>query len=571
MRARAAPKYISTGPLLAGLWHALTQDRRKRVGMTLLLLVGAGSTEFGALFALRHFLTALTRANAEGQMIEPSLVFAASVVALAIARLITLKRHDALVLDFACDSSIEIFSRALRQPYLDHVRGESAELFAALDNMQRLVTGALGPLVQALVNAALAAALLLFLLILAPFVTLTMLCLLALSYWLIGRLTGGHLQRGSHELQSLAIRRLKIVHEAQSGFRDLALTHAQALTTEHFAEMERAYRTRQARDRFAAMAPRYVIEMAVLLTVTALACLSAMQPEGIKAGIPLIGVMVLGLQRLMPLVNGCYTGWALFQANSAVLADILRLIHRPSLPEGNAAAHPLPFKHAITLEAVGLRYESREAVLRDANLTIRKGERVGIIGASGSGKSSLLDILLGLFEPNEGRVIIDDVPLDTHELRWQWQMQLACVPQSVYLRDASIRDLIAQSATNEPVDQARFSEAIRGAKLESLLLSLPSGADTRVGDGGLLLSGGQRQRLAIARALYRRAQVLVLDEATSQLDIEAEEEIVDTLDTLDRTITILIVTHRRAALRGCDRIIEVRDGTVVEANEVAAA
>jgi ABC-type bacteriocin/lantibiotic exporter with double-glycine peptidase domain len=553
------------GALLVTLWRVLSRPRRRAVALTVGAMAIAGFAELGALVALKQFLHAVMHAVDQRHPGVPSLVFAFSVMAVALARLATLKLQDGFVLGFASDASSEIFSRALRQPYLQQVKRESAELFAALENMQRLVNGALGPLVQAMVSAVLGVALLAYLLAIAPLVVLPVLGLLVLTYWAVGLLAARRSEHGGQQtLQSLAMRRIKVAHEAQSGYRDLVLSHEQPRVTAQFQQAEAHLRARQASDRFAALGPRHVVEMVVVLAAIALVWFLSRRPDGITSGIPVIGVAALGMQRLMPLLNGCHAGWRLFRANSDVLADTLDLMQRPALPTPHVPPGVLPFERAVVLEQVEMRYENREVILRDVNVTIRKGERVAIVGPSGSGKSSLLDILLGLVEPTAGRLLVDGLPLDSHERLWAWQSQLACVAQDVYLRDAPIRDVIMNSALDSPVNIAQFDSAVSGAGLGPFLASLPSGADTRIGDGGVLLSGGQRQRIAIARALFRRAPVLVLDEATSQLDAETEAGILDTLDALGQSITVLIVTHRDAALRGCNRILDVRQGTVVE-------
>jgi ABC-type multidrug transport system fused ATPase/permease subunit len=550
--------------LLADLWHALDARRRRRATLALLVMGVAGGAEFAALMALRAFLSILVQPADERRAWLAAAMFGVSVIALSIARLATLRLQDALVLEFASVASIEIFARAMRQPYVDHKNREAAELFAALENTQRLVNMALGPLVTALVNASLAVVLVGILFTLAPVAVASLLALLVVTYGSIGTLTGARLRSGSKTLQALSIQRAKLVHEAQDDYRHIRLTHAEGPVTRRFGHLEAAYRQRQASDRFAAMSPRVLVEMVVLLVGAAVACVLGTRPEGIAASVPLIGALALGFQRLLPLVNSCYTGWGLFQANSATLADTLRLMQREALPVGDAGAQALPFERSIALEGVTLHYPMREAVLRKADLVIRKGDRIGIVGASGAGKSTLIDLLLGLLPPTQGALSVDDHRVDSHDLRWRWQMQLACVSQAIHLRDATVRDVVTDRFEGEAVDEERLAICLRQAHISSWADALAHGLDTRVGDAGQLLSGGQRQRIALARALYRRAKVLVLDEATSQLDESTESGILETLDALGRSITVLVVTHRRSALARCDRILEVRDGRVLE-------
>jgi ABC-type multidrug transport system fused ATPase/permease subunit len=557
---RAAWQATLTGQF----WDALSTRRRRAAVAGLCVMLAAGASELGMLVALKVLLVDVLHAAGGVQVYVPALWLAASVVMVCIARLATLELQDRLVLGFASDASLEIFSRALRQPYLEHAKRESAELFAILENMQRLVNGSLGPLVQCLVSAALAAVLLAYLLVAAPLVVLGLLVLLALTWLAVGSFTGTRAGAGSPTLQALAKRRLKVVHEAQRGFRDLVLAHEQARVEGLFRQAEEQYRGSQARDRFRALGPRHVVEMVVVLVAIGLILLLSDRPGGVAASIPAIGVVALGLQRLIPLISSCNAGWRLFQANGDVLEDTLRLMRTPALPIAEPVPTPMTFQHAIELQDVTLRHDERNVVLRDVSIRIGRGERIAIVGPSGSGKSSLLDIILGLIEPTAGRVLIDGVPLDSHAKRWAWQEQLACVGQEVYLRDASILEVITDASIDRAAEPQRFEQAVRGARLDGFIASLPQGALTRIGDGGALLSGGQRQRIAIARALYRRARVLVLDEATSQLDATSEAAFLDTLDSIGAAMTILIVTHRESTLRGCDRVLVVGEGRVLE-------
>lgn len=535
--------------------------------MTVALLAAGGASELASLYSLGQFLAALV--GESDNLISRALWFAASVAAVALMQLSTLWLQDKLVLDFASDASIEIFARALRQPYLTHVARESAELFAALENMQRLVNGALGPLIVATVNLVLAAALLIYLLATAPLVMAPVLALMAAIYIGAGWLTRRRLVSGSSTLQSLALDRLKLVHEAQSGYRDLVLSHGEPRAIEAFRDMEKRYRSRQARDRFMAMAPRSIVDMIVVLSVILLACWTARSPGGIIASLPVIGVLALGIQRLMPLVKGCYTGWSQFHAHAAVIGNILRLMRRQALPLDGPAGPALPFHAQIRMDGVRFAYDRGGAVLQSVELVIRKGERLGVIGASGGGKSTLLDLMLGLISPAEGRIFIDETPLDDETRRRAWRRHVACVSQHPYLPDASIRSIV--TGGGEAVDLPRMEAALRDAGLETLINSLPTGSDSRVGEAGLMLSGGQRQRLAIARALYAQADVLVLDEATSQLDSRTEREIVDALDRLPPSVTIVIAAHRRGALRHCHRIVNVHEGRVTAIDPAAGA
>jgi ATP-binding cassette subfamily B protein len=200
--------------------------------------------------------------------------------------------------------------------------------------------------------------------------------------------------------------------------------------------------------------------------------------------------------------------------------------------------------------------------LDSVGLEIRKGDRLGIVGATGSGKSTMLDLLMLLLEPTEGRILVDGKPVSGERGR-AWQRTVAHVPQSIYLADTSIAENIAFGVPAAAIDLNRVKEAARQAQIERLVESYPEGFNAVVGERGIRLSGGQRQRIGIARALYKQASVLVFDEATNALDDATEQSVMDAIEKLGPELTIVIVAHRLTTVRRCDVIVELKNGRVV--------
>lgn len=228
---------------------------------------------------------------------------------------------------------------------------------------------------------------------------------------------------------------------------------------------------------------------------------------------------------------------------------------------GDNSGQPAVFKNQIELKHVKWRYEKGEkAVLSDLNLTIHKGEVIGIIGESGAGKSTVSDILLGLYKPQEGTVEMDGIDIFTYPA--MWSTMIGYVPQSTYLFDDNVRRNVAFG--DAVPDDDKIWDALGKASLKEFVISLPDGLDTRVGERGIMLSGGQRQRVAIARALYSEPQILVLDEATSALDTETETAVMEAIESLQGMITMVIIAHRLTTLKKCDRIYKIEDGVAKE-------
>ena len=230
--------------------------------------------------------------------------------------------------------------------------------------------------------------------------------------------------------------------------------------------------------------------------------------------------------------------------------------------DGDGETGVLPFEHEITLRGVSFRYPGGPEVIRKLDFTIRKGERIGIRGASGIGKSTLFQLLLGLYEPTEGEIRIDGVLL-TPATRRLWQNRIGYVPQRPFLRNGTLAENVAPGLPSEEIDRQRVREALERAQAGAFVASLPRGIDTPVGACGSRISGGQRQRIAIARALYRQSDVLFLDEATSALDDRTEEALLRSLDDLAREHpgwTLLMIAHRAHSLIHCRRILDLGNG-----------
>jgi ABC-type multidrug transport system fused ATPase/permease subunit len=290
-------------------------------------------------------------------------------------------------------------------------------------------------------------------------------------------------------------------------------------------------------------------------------CFSA-TPGGVLAALPILGALGFGAVRILPLINTAYVGWSLFAGNRRAFSDVLRLLETPMVPEGAANAQ-IAFEREISFRQVSLRYPARGYALRDVSLRIPRGAWTALWGPTGSGKSSVLDLASGLIAPSAGIILIDDVPLDG-TTQAAWQAMIAHVPQTVYLTDGSIGANIAFGVPEAQVDRARLRDAVERAQLAEFVASLPEGLDTWVGDAGIRLSGGQRQRIAIARALYRRSRLIILDEATGQLDRETEHMVIETLrNGVGEAVTVLVVTHNPAVLERCDHVIELHRGRVV--------
>ncbi len=361
------------------------------------------------------------------------------------------------------------------------------------------------------------------------------------------RLQQGKLQEMGKEENDVRRRQSRLVLEAFRGYPEIEIGDAFAPLVARFDEGVGQIAEFRRRTEMMQQAPAFVAELCVVLALVVLVAL--------RADAVLFGVFALAALRLLPTVRGMIYRWITLRS-SLYTVDVIRdACEMESAPEEDPTDR-LPFDREIVAEKLSFAFEDGKPVLKDFDLTIRKGERVGIKGSSGAGKSTLFNLLLGFYPPQKGSIRIDGVPL-TMENRRAWQRNVGYVPQEVFLTDGTIAENVALAGES---DRERVVEALKAASLAGFVASLPAGIDTRVGEGGCRLSGGQRQRIGIARALYKGADVLFFDEATSSLDSKTESEINEALQLLSEQradLTLVVISHRESTLAYCDRIVEL--------------
>jgi len=293
-----------------------------------------------------------------------------------------------------------------------------------------------------------------------------------------------------------------------------------------------------------------------MILIVIIAYIFSQKDTGINNIIPVLGVFAFGAQRLLPTLQQTYYSYSMIKGSKKSFNDVINLLAQP-LPGhvGQSQALPIPFERQIVLKDVDFRYSKESPlVLKNINLVVNKGSRIGIVGATGSGKSTLIDIIMGLIPPTSGKMLVDNNIINKQNKR-AWQAHIAHVPQEIYLSDGTIEENIAFGIPKEEICHKKVISAAKGAHLVELIDKLDDGYQTDVGERGAKLSGGQRQRIGIARALYKNADILFFDEATSALDNQTEQMIMDFIQELDIQLTIIVIAHRLTTLKDCDHIV----------------
>ena len=556
--------------LLAKLYAAMTPTRRRQLILLVIVTAACAVAEALAIAATLPFLALLADPSgaalpgavlrllsaAGPPLLSSAFLLGGAALVLAVLRLALLWRQQHFAMGYGRELAGQVFGRMLRQPYLAYLSRNSNEMLAAMEKVERIVGQLLQPLIQGVVAAILAVFVMIALLLVDAIAAGIAAAVTGTAYILVSFATRRRLEANSKIVAGAITARSRTVREALGNIRDVLLDGSQPLHEAKYAAFDTRSRRAQAENMFLAQAPRYVVEAVGVIVMAAIALLVSRGAGGIAEAIPVLGALALGAQRLLPLIQQVWGGYSHLSAHMQWLNDVSAMLELPVEEESGPRPAALPLREEIAFDGVSFAYRPGRPVIETLSCTIKAGEWVGLAGPTGSGKSTLVDLLMGLIEPSGGQILIDDQPL-SRELRRAWQANIAHVPQSIYLADDSIAANVTLGQDPGEVDAARLQQAVSAAQLDAFVASLPDGLASRVGERGVQLSGGQRQRIGLARALYKPAGLLVLDEATNALDQATEAAVLASIRAMYSEVTVVMIAHRPSVLALCDRVIRL--------------
>lgn len=564
---------------------------RRKVQLVLLLILQiiGGFVEIVSLGALLPFLSAISNAGdllvkPQAQSIlqllnihsEADLIFCASAAFIGaficanVFKIYLFWLQNKMTVSLGCDINQLFFKRVLHQDFEFHLNTNSSALisrtFTDLGAIQRCIAATMMISTQAIAITFITLAIVWY----DPVAASIIFSSVLLIYLAIAHINRGKMVKNGRVVSDKRAQTVHILQVALGGIRDVLLNSSQPEYMNKYAKVDRAFRTASRNIQFLSVLPRYLIEIVGVVILVITAAYYTTSQDGVFGTLPLIGGLAMAIVRILPAAQIAYNSYASIQSSHVSFKralDILTL--QDQVTAADSSTQSLDFKHNIHLRDVWFRFRNFESdnpysdwILKGVNLSIPANQTVAFVGKTGSGKTTISDVIAGLLVPEKGTISIDDIPL-SHDTLGSWKKKIACVPQSIFLIDATIKENVAFGESEHAIDLERVKHVCRLAQIDDLIESRPHQYDEIIGENGLKLSGGQRQRIGIARALYKNPSVLILDEATSALDNKTESSVMDTISSLHGEQTIIIIAHRLETIKKADHIFEIQDGTVI--------
>ena len=494
------------------------------------------------------------------QIIFPiSALFAIAVLMSGAMRVLLLWASVKFSFILGVDLSVGIFTQVINQPYIAHTKQNSSDIISAISiKIAQVINGVVLSVLNIISSFIIVTAIITILIIINPSASLIAILFFSALYVFFYLYVKQKLRVNSLNITHASNSLMKILQEALGGIRDIIINGNQQFYRSIFWRADLIFRKSLGNTLFLTNSPRYFMETFGILLIVLLAYMLSTQGEKSFAdGIPVLGALALGAQRLLPVMQVLYNSWGNVKGTHFVLAEVLGFLNLNDSKTMNVINDDCSFEKNIRLKDVSFGYDENSLpTINKINIDIKKGDCIGVIGKTGSGKSTLIDIMMGLLDPTDGTLEVDENVI-TSSNRRAWQSRIAHVPQNIYLSDSTLEENIAFGIPVEEIDSSLVRRAAISANIDSVVNEWPLKYKTILGERGIRLSGGQRQRIGIARALYKQADVLFLDEATSSVDSTTESSIMKAIEKLGNDVTLIIIAHRITTLKNCSRILEL--------------
>lgn len=491
-------------------------------------------------------------------LIYVSIAFVMLILLAGSVRLMFLRRITRFSHKTGSEISSDFFTKIIYLPYEEQIKTKSADAIAGITAKINSTVSVINALVMLFGNMVIFVLLSGFVVYINYKVALSSVAILVLCYFVVAKMTRNRLLSNSVVISSRTNSLVSILQESLGGIRDVIIDKLEPFFIARYAPIDKELRLAMGDNIYRGGAPRYIMETVGIVVMVGMSIYLLFTLDDSAFVIPLLGVIALTAQRLLPVMQQIFGAWAMIMGHKSELDYVMTTLDRSV--EITSGSPEIRFDNTIELKNVSYAYVENNSktlpILSNVNVTINKGDVIGIVGETGSGKSTLVDIIMGLLVGFDGEIRIDGVNINKNNIS-DWRAKIAHVPQDVFLKDDSIASNVAFGTSGDITIVPKIERAIEMAQLKEFTGSLKEGINYRVGERGINLSGGQKQRIGIARAIYKNADLIVLDEATSALDSNTESEIMGMINRLEGNTTLIIIAHRLTTLKKCNRICQI--------------
>jgi len=569
---------ISLIQIVSKILKNLSNRRKRQLGFLSFLIILSSIFEILTLSSIQPFLLALEKSNnaimlnqnggllsriflnSQGSLISLLLIFIILLIISAGLRLLNIYLNNFFAASLGNELGSSAYSNCLNQPYKYHLKTNTSNIISTIVTKTSSLTDTIRYLLTFISSLFIFFAIFLSLLKLSFIITIVISLSFIVFYGILIFFINKRIENISKIKSNLVSQQTQTLQEGLGFIRDIILDKCQNTFTDDFRIKDSRLRIIDAKSNFLESAPRYILEV-IGITILIISALFYSRNNPIEI-IPILGTFAFGIQRLLPPLQQIYGSFVFIRTNKYSTLNVLTLLEQKNYKSSKInKKFKESFNSEVRFKSVYFKYDKNEKyILEDFELKVKKGEKLGIIGKSGSGKSTILDLIMGLTKPSKGELLVDNKNMHKRNFKIEgWYSQISHVPQNIFLSDQSLAENIAFGIDKKNIDMNKLKEAIKISQLFNLVDNSKDGFFTNIGERGMKISGGQRQRIGIARAIYKGGKIMILDEATSALDINTENSIMEFIKKLNKEYTLIIVSHRKNTLKFCDRIIDIND------------
>ncbi len=547
---------ISLIKIIIKIFKNLSSRRKRQLGALSFLFLISSFSEVLTLSSIQPFLQAMGETNNQESLISLLFIFIILLIISASLRLLTIYLNNYFAASLGNELGSSAYSNSLSQPYSYHLKTNTSNIISTIVTKTSSLTDTIRYLMLFISSLFIFLSIFFSLLKINFSITFIISISFIIFYGVLILFINKRINKISRVKSELVIQQTKSLQEGLGFIRDIILDKCQKTFENEFKWKDRKLRLIDAKSNFLEASPKYLLEV-IGITVLIISSLVYSRNNPIEV-IPILGTFAFGIQRLLPPLQQIYGSYVFIETHKYSSLSVLNMLENERERELNKRKQfKEDFNNEINFKSVYFRYDKNSNyVLKDFDLNIKKGEKVGLIGKSGAGKSTILDLIMGLTKPEKGEILVDGKKMHEKNFKIEgWYSQISHVPQNVFLSDQSLAENIAFGIDKKNIDMKKLKEAVKISQLTKLVENSEKGFFAKVGERGIQISGGQRQRIGIARAIYKGGKILILDEATSALDTDTEDSIMEFINKLNKEYTLIIVSHRSNTLKFCDRNI----------------